>query len=42
MDADHVYERILVDVVVEPGPEVTWPNPAAVGEARKVLWTAGS
>jgi alcohol dehydrogenase (cytochrome c) len=41
MDADHVYERILVDVVVEPGPEVTWPNPAAVGEARKVLWTAG-
>ena len=41
LDMDHVYERILVDIVFEPSNDLEWYNPSAAGQQRKVLWTAG-
>lgn len=40
-DADHVYERILVDIVFEPVDELEWLDPSAAGQSRRALWTAG-
>jgi alcohol dehydrogenase (cytochrome c) len=40
-DADHVHERILVDVVFQPSDELDWYDPAAAGQRHRAVWAAG-
>lgn len=41
-DMDHPFERILVDTVIDPSPEVPWFNPDIdPEEERRVVWAAG-
>lgn len=41
-DLDHIGERILVDAVIDPSPDVPWRNPNIDrNEVRRVVWAGG-